>query len=255
MDKTLSLALVPPAAKPPVMDFVLIPAGSFVMGSPPGEKDRCDDESQYEVVLTKSFYMGKFPVTQAQYEAVMGVNPSHFHGECCADSANNPVELVSWDDAQEFCKRLSKSAGKPVRLPTEAEWEYACRAGSNTAFCFGDDESKLGEYAWHYINSGGKTHPVGQKCPNAYGLHDMHGNVWEWCQDWYGNYLAQGAKAKPAKNPTGPATGARRVLRGGSWGNDPWGCRSARRDGGGPDFRFYRIGFRVVVVPSFRTSV
>ena len=252
MSKSLFLEM--PRPKPPEMELVKIPAGSFVMGSPLAEKGHCDDEIQHKVTLTKPFYMGKFPVTQAQYEAVMGVNPSHFHGECCADSANNPVELVSWDDAQEFCKRLSKSAGKPVRLPTEAEWEYACRAGSNTAFCFSDDESKLGEYAWHYINSGGKTHPVGQKCPNAYGLHDMHGNVWEWCQDWYGNYLAQGAKAKPAKNPTGPATGARRVLRGGSWDDIPGLCRAARRYWGSPVFRGRGIGFRVVV-PSFRTSV
>ena len=253
MSKSLVLSLSRP--RPPEMELVKIPAGSFVMGSPESERGRRDNELQHKVVLTKPFYMGKFPVTQAQYEAVMGVNPSTFKGEGEGVLSDNPVELVSWDDAQEFCKRLSKSAGKPVRLPTEAEWEYACRAGSNTAFCFGDDESKLGEYAWHYINSGGKTHPVGQKCPNAYGLHDMHGNVWEWCQDWYGNYLAQGAKAKPAKNPTGPATGASRVLRGGSWYDDPGNCRAAYRDGNYPGYRDHGVGFRVVVVPSFRTSV
>ena len=221
------------------MKFKRIPAGKFMMGSPDGEKDRQPNEGpQHEVAISKPFYMGIYHVTQEQYEAVMGKNPSNFKGP------QNPVETVSWDEAVEFCKKASEKAGKKVRLPTEAEWEYACRAGSKTRFCFGDDDDKLGDFAWYAANSGNTTHPVGQKKPNAWGLYDLHGNVWQWCADryddkYYGN--------SPKTDPTGPAEGPYRVLRGGSWNNSPQGCRSAFRINNAPDGRNDLIGFRVAM--------
>ena len=219
------------------------------MGSADGGSD---EKPVHKVTLTKPFYMGKFPVTQEQYQLVMGANPSYFQGDKIkggGGSGKHPVEQVSWDDAQEFCKRLSASSGRTVRLPTEAEWEYACRAGSGAKYCFGDDEGKLGDYAWYSANSGNATHPVGEKKPNKFGLYDMHGNVWEWCQDWYGDY-----PAKAVKNPAGPAAGVCRVLRGGSWDYYPGLCWSAGRVRDYPDDRRYCIGFRVVGVAP-RTSV
>ena len=202
------------------MKMVLIRPGKFMMGSPETEKGRFDHEVQHEVTISKPFYMGVTEVTQAQYEAVMGTNPSHFKG------ATKPVEPVSWNDAAEFCKKLSEKTRQAVRLPTEAEWEYACRAGTQTAFSFGDDPSALGDYAWWDGNSGKTPHPVGQKKPNAWGLYDMHGNVWEWCADWY-----EGLQKGPVTDPSGPATdnGVRgsRVLRGGAWyfgGSDYFRC-------------------------------
>jgi len=206
------------------MKLVLIPAGKFIMGE---EKDL------HEVTLSKPLYMGVTEVTQAQYQAIMGTNPSKFKGE------TNPVETVSWNDATEFCKKLSEKTRRAVRLPTEAEWEYACRAGSRTRFCFGDAEQGLGDYA---AIRDQKTHPVGQKKPNAWGLYDMHGNVWEWCADWYGDY-PKGA----ATDPQGAASGSQRVLRGGSWNSDPGDCRAALRDRLYPGNRYYDFGFRVVV--------
>ena len=217
------------------MQFELIPAGKFKMdfGNLWGTK-------AHQVTLTKPFYLGVYEVTQEQYERVMGTNPSDFNG------AKNPVEQVSWEDAVEFCRKLSalpeeKAAGHVYRLPTDAEWEYACRAGTTTEYCFGDDENQLGDYAWYDENSGDRTHPVGQKKPNAWGLYDMHGNVWEWCQDWYGD-LPAGA----VTDPTGPSTGSNRVSRGGSWSLLSGFCRSASRDGDTPDLRSYDLGFRVL---------
>jgi len=219
------------------MKCILVPAGKFMMGSAKSETDRHSDEGpQHEVTITKPFYMAATEVTQEQYQRIMGTNPSHFKG------AKNPVECVSWDDAAEFCRRLSERTGKTVRLPTEAEWEYACRAGSTTRYCFGDADEGLGEYAWHSANSGTTTHPVGHKKSNAWGLYDMHGNVWEWCADWYGDY-PKGA----VTDPQGPASGAFRVLRGGSWDGSLDGCRSASRFDTAPGYRFYFYGFRVVV--------
>jgi formylglycine-generating enzyme required for sulfatase activity len=221
------------------MKRVLIPSGKFMMGSPKDEKDREDSEGpQREVTISKPFYMGVYAVTQEQYEQVMGKNPSNFKG------AENPVENVSWNDAAEFCKKLSQKTGTSVRLPTEAEWEYACRAGSKTRFSYGDDNdyANLGDYAWYGQNSDNKTHPVGQKKPNAFGLYDMHGNVWEWCSDWYGAY-----EDKAQTDPTGPASGSARVLRGGGWIYDPQVCRSAYRARGDPDNRGSVFGFRVVL--------
>ncbi len=171
-------------------------------------------------IPNRTWRMGKYQVTQAQWKAVMGNNPSGFQSD------DRPVDSVSWDDAKDFCKKLSEKTGKEYRLPTEEEWEYACQAGSTGDYCFGDDAQLLGEYAWYGENSGGETHPVGQKQPNAWGLYDMHGNVWEWCED-------------------GP--GAEKWLRGGSWGSVGGYCRSARRVNDLPVFRDFINGFRVVV--------
>ncbi|MGA2034590.1 MAG: formylglycine-generating enzyme family protein, partial [Thermoguttaceae bacterium] len=189
------------------------------------------------------FYLGKHLVTQEQWQAVTGNNPSHFKGP------KNPVETVSWDDCQQFLEKLNAKAGRPhpagegeFRLPTEAQWEYACRAGNTTRYCFGDDDSALGEYAWYSANSGGKTHPVGEKKPNAWGLYDLHGNVWEWCRDWYDSgYYAK----SPTDDPTGAATGSDRVLRGGSWYFVARCCSSANRDRRGPGYRDSSLGLRV----------
>ncbi len=220
------------------MKLALIPSGKFMMGSPKDEKDRLDNEGpQREVTISKAFYMGVYAVTQEQYERIMGENPSYFKG------GQNPVETVSWDDAVEFCKKLSQKSSKAVSLPTEAQWEYACRAGSTTRFSYGDDDDKLGDYAWYGKNSGSKTHPVGQKKPNAWGLYDMHGNAWQWCSDWYADTYANANKT----DPTGPAFGELRVLRGGCWENNPWTCRSAYRGTINPAGGHIRFGFRVVV--------
>ena len=222
--------------------LVLIPAGKFMMGSPDSEKGRVKNEGQHEVTLSKPFYAGVTEVTQAQYQAIMGTNPSSFKG------ATNPVEMVSWNDAAEFCKKLSDKTRQAVRLPTEAEWEYACRvedpprrAGTATAFSFGDSDSTLGDHAWYSANSGGTTHPVGQKKPNAWGLCDMHGNVWEWCADGYGDY-PKGA----VTDPQGAAPCAQRVLRGGSWLFNTGNCRAANRHWSSPGGRLSDCGFRVV---------
>ncbi|MGB2613139.1 MAG: formylglycine-generating enzyme family protein [Phycisphaerae bacterium] len=225
------------------MKLALIPAGKFMMGSPDSEQGHKGNEvPQHEVTISKPFYMGVTEVTQAQYEAVMGTNPSDFKG------ATNPVEMVSWNDATEFCKKLSEKTRQAVRLPTEAEWEYACRAGSKTRFSFGDAEEGLGDYAWYNANSGRATHPVGQRKPNAWGLYDLHGNVWEWCVDWYGDADWYGDYPKGAvTDPQGPASGASRVLRGGAWYYSPNYCRSAYRFNGPPGRRSSVFGFRVVV--------
>ena len=193
--------------------------------------------------------MGKHEVTQGEYLDVMGSNPSYFKGD-----TNRPVEQVSWVDATNFCARLTareRAAGRlgasdVYRLPTEAEWEYGARAGSTTRFSYGDDPGyvKLGDYAWFSGNSGSTTHPVGLKLPNAWGLHDMSGNVWEWCLDWYGSY-----PGGSLTDPRGPDTGSNRVDRGGGWGGGGRGCRSAYRNGDTPDSRNGDLGFRVVLAP------
>ena len=222
------------------MKLRLIPAGEFMMGSPATESGRSDNETQHRVTLTKPFYLGVTEVTQEQYQKVMGTNPSQFQGP------QNPVEKVSWTDAVEFCGKLSampaeKTAGHVYRLPTEAEWEYACRSGTTTAYSFGDDASRLGDYGWFKGNSDSSTHPVGEKKPNAWGLYDMHGGVWEWCQDRYGAY-----PSGSATDPTGATSGSFRVLRGGGWINGARGCRSAIRYWGTPEGRGNDLGFRVL---------
>jgi len=237
------------AALPPVfenslgMRFVLIPPGEFMMGSPDTEKDRDSDEGPvHRVRLTQPFYLAIHEVTQRQYEAVMGTNPSGFKGP------ENPVEQVSWNDAQDFCKKLSQKEGKTYRLATEAEWEYACRAGAQTRFSYGDDPKydRLGEYAWYTSNSDDKTHPVGEKKPNAWALFDMHGNVSEWCEDWHEEKYYG---SSPQSDPKGPNSGWSRVKRGGSWYSNPRLCRSAFRSGYEPGDRYLDLGFRVVCAP------
>ncbi len=235
------------------MKLAAIPAGRFMMGSPENEPKRCDDEGpQREVELTKGFYLGVYPVTQDEYQQVVGNNPSHFTGD-----GRRPVETVTWFDAVAFCNRLSEreqltpfyaaegervqiAGGNGYRLPTEAEWEFACRAGTTTRWWFGEDEKPLAEFAWYSSNSAGTTHPVGEKPANPWGLHDVHGNVWEWCQDWFGPYTSN-----RQTDPTGPESGVGRVLRGGSWVLSPRLCRSAFRVTDLPVNRFYYVGFRV----------
>ena len=213
-------------------EFVPIPAGEFMMGSNSGGSD---EKPRHRVRITKRFEMGKFEVTQAQWKAAMGANPSSFKGD------DRPVETVSWNDAQEFLKRLNAmNDGYRYRLPTEAEWEYAARAGSAA-----DTVADLDAVAWYSGNSGRETHPVGRKRANAWGLHDMLGNVWEWCADWYGeNYYS----SSPVDDPQGPASGSMwsmHVLRGGSW-DDSVDVRPSVRDGGGPGVRNHVVGFRLV---------
>ncbi|MEO8425537.1 MAG: formylglycine-generating enzyme family protein [Verrucomicrobiota bacterium] len=219
----------------------------FLMGSPATEDGRDFDEGpQTLVTLTKAFSMGQHEVTQGEYLAVMGSNPSAATGD-----TNRPVEQVSWDDAQSYCLKLTAlevAAGRipPTslyRLPTEAEWESAARAGSTNRFSFGDDPDyvHLGEHAWFAANSDGTPHPVATKQSNPSGLYDMAGNVWEWCQDWYGSYPG-GTRT----DPTGPASGIERVIRGGSYYYDGWLCRSAARNAFRPGTRSPQIGFRVV---------
>ncbi len=220
------------------MEFVLIQAGTFQMGSTTGYND---EKPVHEASLSTPFYLGKYEVTQGQWEAVMGGNPSHFTGD-----PRRPVEKVSWDMVQEFIWKLNvkeRSQGYQYRLPTEAEWEYAARAGSTAAYSFGDDSQQLGAYAW---SGGSGTHPVGTLKPNDWGLYDMHGNVWEWVQDWYDlEYYQQ----SPRKDPQGPDAGRMRVVRGGSFGHPPGALRSALRAADFPEAQNWRRGFRCIRVP------
>ena len=230
------------------MELIEIPAGKFMMGSPVGEKNRQDDEEQVAVTLTKSFWLGKTEVTQGQWQAVMSTEPWKGQ-EFVQTDKNGAATFVSWNDATAFCQRLTDSdhkngklpAGEAYRLPTEAQWEYACRAGTQTMWSFGDDDKELGEYAWFDGNAAREqyAHAAGLKKPNPWGLHDMHGNVWEWCSDWYGNALPGGT------DPVGPGKGSFRVGRGGSWWLDPDFCRSANRLNSVPSDRGNDLGFRV----------
>ena len=230
-----------------VMTCKLIPAGTFLMGSPKTEKNRERNEGpQHKVTLSRPFYMGIYPVTQAQYKAVMRKNPSCFRWFTAPD---RPVDSVTCHDAAVFCKELSSMTNRRISIPTEAQWEYACRAGSTTRFSFGDSGHSLSAYGWSRKNSGRKTHPVGQKKPNMWGLYDMHGNVCEWCGDyWHKTY-------ENAPTDGSPWAGTKRhgVVRGGSCLRYPSGCRSASRDGLCPDsnsdydWSDFVVGFRVVV--------
>jgi formylglycine-generating enzyme required for sulfatase activity len=214
--------------------FRFVPVGTFTRGSPANESGRYHDETQHQVTLSRAFLVGKYPVTQRLWREVLGANPSSF--ENAGDDA--PVESVSWTDAQEFLNRFCDQLGVPrgtYRLLTEAEWEYACRAGTT-----GPTYGPLDRVAWYSGNSANTTHPVGQKAPNAFGLHDMHGNVWEWCADWYGPY-----PTSPVTDPVGPGSGADRVYRGGSWYNAAAICRSADRYRDVPGYRDRHVGFRL----------
>jgi formylglycine-generating enzyme required for sulfatase activity len=228
-----------------------IPAGTFMMGSPEDETGRYDDEHQHKVTITKAFYMQTTEVTQGQWMAVMGSEP--WKGKSGVnEGANYAATWVSWDDAVAYCEKLSEREGEMYRLPSEAEWEYACRAGAETRWSFGDDEKELGDYAWYQENASNAgenyAHQVRLKKPNAFGLYDMHGNVWEWCHDYYGeDYYKQ----SPEHDPQGPASsavvyGSTRVLRGGSWVLGTWSTRSAYRSRNPADGRYLHFGFRVV---------
>jgi len=230
-------------------DMVLIRSGTFLMGSPVNERGRNGNEGPQRQISLSSFYIGRFPVTQAEYEKVMGSNPSHYKGP------NLPVEQVNWFEAIEYCNRKSinerltpvytisgttvtwNSEPNGYRLPTEAEWEFACRAGTQTPFYSGTSVDDAG---WHRGNSEEQTHPVGEKMPNSWGLYDMHGNVLEWCWDWLGDYTA-GAQ----KDPQGIEDGTHRVYRGGGWTFQPNLTRSAYRFGNNPNMRSFFVGFRV----------
>jgi formylglycine-generating enzyme required for sulfatase activity len=272
------------------MEFVLIPAGEFMMGSDK-EKDPNADKNEtprHRVSISEPFYLGKYAVIQAQWEVVMGNIPSSdfYYSNYSTDgklslwmmgmkrinsvwskgqrNRNNPVVSVSWDDAQEFIKRLNAKEGhKRYRLSTEAEWEYAARAGSTSAYSFGDDAGQLGRYAWYDGDwQLGSTHPVGQKEANAWGLYDMHGNVWEWVQDWYGEeyYRTSSESCHTIRgdnwiinslsiDPRGPLSGSYRVFRGGSWISPAGICRSAFRDYSSPGFGGGLLGFRLALSP------
>lgn len=254
------------------MKFVLIPAGRFMMGTAEAQTvAHWKDEALHEVVISKPFYMGLHPVTQAQWRTIMGTTaaqqrekidgalpasqptpvsgndirsftyPKGWDLTMAGEGDDYPMYFVSWDEAAEFCRRASKKTATTVRLPTEAQWEYACQAGSKSRYFFGADDAKeLDSYVWYKGNSGAKTHPVGQKKPNAFGLSDIQGNVWQWCSDWYGDYAAG-----PVTDPTGPGKGDGHIVRGGCWISDWGGCRSADRLRLPPDRRLNYVGFRV----------
>jgi formylglycine-generating enzyme required for sulfatase activity len=232
------------------MKLKLIPAGEFMMGSPVSERYRDEDEGPvHRVKITKPYYLGVHEVTQSQYEKVMDENPSRFK------SSTNPVEQVSWSDAVEFCKKLSEKEGRTYRLPTEAEWEYACRAGTTTPFSFGSvlngkqaNCNGNGPYGTEtkgpYLK---QTETVGSYAANAWGLYDMPGNVWEWCSDWKDSDYYEDS---PTDDPEGPSSGSHRVTRGGCWGSGARRCRSAERFRLSPGYRGGDFGFRVALVPS-----
>ena len=224
--------------------FRWCPAGAFQMGSPSSESGRDSDEGpQHEVTLTKGFWMMETEVTQAMWRSVMGESISEkakqgtYWHDLYGEGTNYPMYYVSWDDCQEFCRKLSSKIGMKITLPTEAQWEYAYRAGTKGRYA-GDSLDSMG---WYDSNSGGKTHPVAQKKPNAWGLYDMHGNVWEWCEDWFGDY-----PNSAVTDPTGPNSGSIRVFRGGGWNDFARNCRSANRNGVSAGYRSNNLGFRVV---------
>lgn len=216
------------------MKFAYIPAGSFVMGSPFDEKGHQNDEFPHQVTLTHPFRISVTEITQAQWKAVMSVNRSNFSGD------DLPVEKVGWNEAVLFCKKLSEKEGKTYRLPTEAEWEYTCCCGSTTPY---SGLGNLDQIAWYADNSLDTTHPVGLKQPNKWGLYDMHGNVSEWCLDYYNPEYPNTLVI----NPTGPKTGMYRVIRGGAWDSFPVACRSAARSSAPASYQFKQTGFRVIM--------
>jgi formylglycine-generating enzyme required for sulfatase activity len=242
------------------MKLRLIPAGEFTMGTPEDEKGRVEEEVPHRVRISRPFYIGIFEVTQEEFENVMGVNPSWFSAQ--GEGANHvvkpeakrhPVEQVDWNDAVEFCRRLSEKEGSTYRLPTEAEWEYACRAGTTTPFHFGTEfngaqSNTNGKYPYRMETKGpqiGSTVPVGEYSANPFGLYDMHGNVYEWCSDWSERDYY---RRSPVVDPEARTEGLYHVIRGGSWFSYPVNCRSGFRNIGTPDYRRNDLGFRVVRV-------
>jgi len=228
------------------LEIIWIMPGKFTMGSPASEEGRFKIEVQHEVSLTNGYWLGKYEVNQGQWKTLMGNNSSFFGNA----GTWVPVESVSWEEAMEFCRKLTKgerSAGRLPRgyeysLPTEAQWEYACRAGTTGPYNIGSGESDLSRAGWWKDNSGNKTNRAGEKSANIWDLYDMHGNVWEWCYDWYGKY-----PTGRAMDPAGPSSGSSRVLRGGSWGSNAQECRSAYRNFSTPGFRFTSLGFRLAL--------
>ena len=217
--------------------MVWVEGGTFRMGATSEQgSEAYDREKPVHSVTLSGYYIGKTEVTQVLWEAVMGSNPSRFKGDYL------PVENVSWDDCQEFIRKLNSMTGQNFRLPTEAEWEFACRGGNNSRGYKYSGSNNLGSVAWYDGNSGNKTHPVGTKAPNELGIYDMSGNVWEWCADWYGDY-SSGAQT----NPTGPYGGSNRVYRGGSWNYDVGRCRSSNRDFYYPWIRDIILGLRLAL--------
>jgi formylglycine-generating enzyme required for sulfatase activity len=222
------------------MRFVRVPAGSFMMGAGPSFQGDADYERpSHRVAISRPFYISATPVTQEQWRILTGEAPSFTKGK------DHPVDNVSYTDIQKFIAALNAREGREnYRLPTEAEWEYAARAGSESRYSFGDSEEELQRYAWYgeTVRKGG-THPVGVKAPNAWGLYDVHGNVFEWTADWFGEgYYA----SSPRDDPKGPSSGTMRVTRGGSWGNDAWFCQTATRNSELPDQRSMFLGFRLL---------
>src|SRR5262245_23670126 len=232
--------------------FIQIPAGTFFMGASDSEKSWLEGQKHWtrfeecerpmrKVTLTKRFLIGKYEVTQKQWSEVMSNNPSAFKGD------DLPVESVSWDDTQQFIKKLNAVSAGKFRLPSEAEWEYACKVGSTNLYGAGKDREEVGptnlvDYAWHRSNSDNKTHPVGTRKPNAWGLHDLHGNVWEWCHDWYDPHFY---KTASERDPVNDQTAVERVMRGGSWFLEPHTLRSAYRSGQLPSAKSQYVGFRL----------
>lgn len=224
--------------------FRLVPPGTFVMGSPEQESGRWAGERQHVATIPAPIYVSKYEITQEQWTRIMDVNPSYFLG------AKRPVEEVTWNDTMQFALKLAQTEGLPkgtYRLPTEAEWEYACRAGTDTPFCFGDDPKQLKHFAVFIDNSDGRSQAVGKHRPNAFGLHNMHGNLWEWCLDTFKNY--------PGVDLPGPTDGQWRVVRGGNWRDLPKDCRSAERSRLPPDSVGNLLGFRLVrTIPEWRPT-
>lgn len=224
--------------------LVLIPAGTFIMGK---DKEGTSDSPAHQVTISRPFYFDKFAITQEQYEKIMGKNPSRFRGKTL------PVEQVSWEEAAAFCKKAGELSKEKVRLPTEAEWEYSCRAGTSTLYHSGNTTESLTKVSWFNDNSNETTHPVGQKEPNRFGLYDITGNVFGWCADWYGREYYN---KSPAVDPCGPETGYTRTARGGDWSSQKLFCTSNMRFFGSPDIpdSSGSIGFRIAIEFPKRTN-
>ena len=222
------------------VSYRMIPVngGTFTMGATSEMTEPWDDEKPTHKVTLSSYSVGETEVTQALWKAVMGSNPSYFKGD------NLPVEQVSWDDCQTFIRKLNGLTGRHFRLPTEAEWEFAARGGNGSCHTqySGSGSSRIDDVAWYYGNSGNKTHPVKTKQSNELGIYDMSGNVWEWCQDWFGSY-----NSSAQTNPTGASSGSSRVIRGGSWCYSPRYCRSSYRNGDSPGSEYFSLGLRLVL--------